>query len=412
MCGVYFTRLLSIFQFGKCGEVLNQTPSAFQQLILCDSQSTQSKDLQLRFIIFGGEALNPRMLTSWFGRHGDEKPRVVNMYGITETTVHVTWYRVTAADVERGSIIGKPLDDWRVYILDRKQRLVPQGIAGEIHVGGAGVARGYLNREQLTRERFIANPFDSDPQARLYKSGDVGRLLSDGNIEYLGRLDNQVKVRGFRVELGEIEMVLSQHPSIREAAVILKEGADHSKTIVAYLRCDPSLPPVADLRTFLRQKLPEYMIPAEFLVLDQFPLTSNGKLDRHALTTLATSRLPEVDYVSPRNAVEEVLAGIWSGVLDRNRIGINDNFFDIGGHSLLATQIMAHIRSTLRIDLPLRRLFEAPTIERLAQVILADETTPGQIDKIARVVMKLAHMSAEEAGRMLEQKKKQEREQS
>jgi acyl carrier protein len=154
------------------------------------------------------------------------------------------------------------------------------------------------------------------------------------------------------------------------------------------------------------------MIPAEFLVLDQFPLTSNGKLDRHALTTLATSRLPEVDYVPPRNAVEEVLAGIWSGVLDRNRIGINDNFFDIGGHSLLATQIMAHIRSTLRIDLPLRRLFEAPTIERLAQVILADETTPGQIDKIARVVMKLAHMSAEEAGRMLEQKKKQEREQS
>jgi amino acid adenylation domain-containing protein len=358
--------------------VLNQTPSAFRQLIQLECASEPLENLSLRMVILGGEALQPRTLEPWFERHGDQHPRLVNMYGITETTVHVTYRPLTSADVDRGCFIGKPITDLKVYILDRNLQRVPVGVAGEICVAGAGVARGYMNRDELTAARFVSDPFDSNSEARLYKSGDLARRLPDGELEYLGRLDHQVKIRGFRVELGEIEAALTRHPDIREAAVLYCEIEGGEKRLVAYLTIrQQSTPPLTgEIRRFLQRTLPDYMLPTTFVALAEFPLTSNGKIDRKSLPAPGSGSLDStVCFVSPRNTIEKVLVQIWADVLKLEQISIVDNFFELGGHSLSAIQVASRIRATLRVDLPLRTLFEAFTIETLAEAILAVDPT-------------------------------------
>src|SRR6185503_3450014 len=296
----------------------------------------------------GGEPLELLSLKPWFERHGDEHPRLVNMYGITETTVHVTYRPLTAKDVRTtsSSLIGGPISDLQVYLVDPHMQPVPIGVPGEICVGGAGVARGYLNRPDITAERFAPNPFDTRPGERLYKSGDLARYRSNGDIEYLGRIDHQVKVRGFRIELGEIEAVLSQHPTVRESLVMAREDSPDEKQLVAYIvpRGEQTAT-IGELRSFLQAKLPDYMIPSVFVSLEAIPLTSNAKVDRKTLPAPDSIR-PELEkvYVPPGTHVEEMLAGIWAEVLKLERVGIHDNIFDLGGDSIRTIQIHAKAR--------------------------------------------------------------------
>src|SRR5205085_357817 len=262
--------------------VLNQTPSAFRQLMQAEETAGGSpQDLALRLIIFGGEALELQSLRSWFERHGDERPLLVNMYGITETTVHVTYRPLSLADVQAaaGSVIGVPIPDLQSYVLDGHMQPVPIGVAGELYVGGDGIARGYLAHPALTAARFVPHPFSQRPGARLYRTGDLARHTQQGDLEYLGRLDHQVKIRGFRIELGEIEAVLAAHAGVREAVVLAREDTPGDKRLVAYLVLEQAAPPtVSALRSFLKERLPDYMIPAVFVMLDQLPLTNHGKV--------------------------------------------------------------------------------------------------------------------------------------
>ncbi|MBR8840976.1 MAG: amino acid adenylation domain-containing protein, partial [Stigonema ocellatum SAG 48.90 = DSM 106950] len=350
--------------------VLNQTPSAFGQLIQADKSLHQVKDLSLRLVIFGGEALSLESLKPWFEQHGDQSPQLVNMYGITETTVHVTYHPLTIADLSiLGSMIGSPMSDLQVYILDQNLQPTPIGVGGEMHIGGAGLARGYLNRPELTSEKFIPNPFSDSKSERLYKTGDLARYLTNGNIEYLGRVDNQVKIRGFRIELGEIESVLNTHPQIQQAVVIATEEVSGNKRACAYVVPSDKSLSTNQMREFLFQKLPEYMVPAAFVTLDTLPLTPNGKIDFKALSVLSTETISNSQYIPPRNRTEEIIADIFASVLSIQKVGIHDNFFTLGGHSLLATQVISRVRQAFSVDVPLINLFEEPTIANLSKII-------------------------------------------
>ncbi len=358
--------------------VLNQTPSAFRQLSRIDAAQDNSETLSLRVVIFGGEALEPASLAGWMERHGDVQPRLINMYGITETTVHVTYRPLTLADASTamGSVIGEPIPDLQLYVLDKQLEPVPLGVCGEMYVGGDGLARGYLNRAELTAERFIPSPFGRDAGARLYRTGDLARRLGNGDVEYLGRADDQVKVRGFRIEPGEIESALSEHEDVKTAVVVAFEETGGEKRLAAYIVADQEgSPNVSELRNHLKQRLPDYMIPSVFVYLNELPLTSHGKIDRRALSAPDAERpaLAEV-FVAPRNAVEEMLAAIWSDLLGGVRVGVNDNFFELGGHSLLATQVMSRVRDAFGVEVPLRSLFEQPTVGALADTIEAGLT--------------------------------------
>ncbi|HVR96499.1 MAG TPA: amino acid adenylation domain-containing protein, partial [Thermoanaerobaculia bacterium] len=348
--------------------VLNQTPSAFTQLARVDEERG-GVATDLRFVIFGGEALDVAGLAPWFDRHGDDKPLLVNMYGITETTVHVTYRPLRVADTrgERRSVIGVPIPDLSHYVLDRAQQPAPIGVPGELVVGGAGLARGYLDRPELTAARFVPDPVSGRAGARLYRSGDLGRFLPTGEVEYLGRIDHQVKIRGFRIELGEIEAVLASHPGVRECAVLVREDVPGSRLLVAYLAGE-GLPAAGELRAFAGQRLPDYMVPSFFVALPAFPLTPSGKLDRRALPEPERSRAPESEE-APLDLVEELLAGIWAEVLGLDRVGIDEDFFALGGHSLLATQVVSRVRTALGAELPLRQLFESPTVAGLALAV-------------------------------------------
>ena len=350
--------------------VLNQTPSAFNQLMQVEHVAEQRQQLALRLVIFGGEALELQSLRPWFAIHGDQQPQLVNMYGITETTVHVTYRPIREIDLHNnlGSVIGQPISDLHVVIMDRYGQPAPIGVAGEMYVGGSGVTRGYLNRPELTAQHFVPHPLSDEPGARLYRSGDLARRLPNGDIEYLGRIDHQVKIRGFRIELGEIEAALAQHPAVRDT-VVLARLRGNDKQLVAYVVPKDGTVTVAELRTFLHDRLPEYMMPAHILFLDTLPLTVNGKIDRRALPEPEEQSGSLTQMRAAKNLIEEVLVDIWQSVLDRQRVGVYDNFFEIGGHSLLATQLVARIRTFLKIDVPLRMLFEAPTIALLAQQI-------------------------------------------
>jgi amino acid adenylation domain-containing protein len=367
--------------------VLNQTPSAFQQLMQVEKEKSV-EDIQklehLRLVIFGGEALDLRNLQPWFAQHGDCQPALVNMYGITETTVHVTYRPLTTADANQpASTVGRPIPDSQIYVLDQQQQPVPIGVAGELYIGGAGVARGYLNRPELTSEKFIPNPFND---GRLYKTGDLGRWRADGNIEYLGRMDHQVKLRGFRIELGEVESALCEHPAVAQAIVLIRGESADDKQLVAYVvPIEGETISLEVLREYLKSKLPEYMVPALFVVLETLPLTVNGKIDRKALSALEGLELSTTArYVAPQTPTQELLAQLWSEVLDREQIGIHDNFFDLGGHSLLATQLISRVRNVFEVELPLRALFEQPTIAGLAQALQQGEQAAPSIVSVSR----------------------------
>ncbi len=357
--------------------VLNQTPSSFRQLIPVEEAAELYGDLALRLVIFGGEALEFQSLRPWFDRHGDQEPQLVNMYGITETTVHVTYFSLSIADLYKnsGSIIGSPIPDLRLYVLDNYMRPVPLGVTGELYVGGAGLARGYLNQPALTAERFIADPFGKNAGDRMYRTGDLARNQRGGTLEYLGRADQQVKIRGFRIELGEIETALCRDTLIKEAVVVVIDDESGDKRLVAYVAGE-HLPGLGQLRQHLAEQLPDYMIPSQFVTLDKLPLTPNGKIDRRALPAPERGTESVETYVAARTPVEEMMAGIWGEVLGIERVGVTDNFFELGGHSLLATQIISRAREAFGVELQLRTLFESPTVTALAdsvEVILKSE---------------------------------------
>jgi amino acid adenylation domain-containing protein len=443
--------------------VLNQTPSAFRQLVEAE-EAVARRDgscpgLALRWVIFGGEALDPGSLRPWFARHGDARPRLVNGYGITETTVFVTFRAVTLADAEavgQGSRIGRPILDQAVRLLDPNGNLVPVGVPGEIHVGGAGLADGYLNRPELTAERFVPDPFaegageaGAAPGARLYRSGDLARVRPGGDLEYLGRLDHQVKVRGFRIELGEIEAALARHPAVRQAVVLALSGGEavatgalaatggpaafgagapgalgpmggaaragtpgvlgasggpagggDSQRLVAYVAASEPAPTALELRQLLKASLPEYMIPAAFVVLAALPLTAHGKVDRRALPAPeAAGSGAETAFAAPRTPVEETLAAIWREVLGVERVGVRDDFFLLGGHSLSAVKIQMRVRDALGAHPSLAVIFENPTVEGLAAALAAGAGTPAAA---ADPPMAAASLAAD-AGALLEQ---------
>jgi amino acid adenylation domain-containing protein len=342
--------------------VLNQTPSAFRQLIHEDAASARD-GLALRFVIFGGEALDLRSLAPWFERHDDQHPRLVNMYGITETTVHVTYRALSADDLDAGSVIGAPLPDLQLYLLDEDLRPVPIGVPGELFVGGDGLARGYLNRPELTEARFIPNPFS--PGTRLYRTGDRARWLPDFDLEYLGRLDQQVKIRGFRIEPGEIEALLRRHPAVRDV-VVLARDADGERRLVAYVVPVDATAPGVDFRAYLQPHLPEYMVPSAFVRLERLPLTEQGKLDHRALPAPEPSR-PELTtpYVAPRTPAEKILATAWQAVLRVKQVGVDDNFFELGGNSLRLVQLLGRL-SAAYAAVTLSLLFRFPTVRQLA----------------------------------------------
>jgi amino acid adenylation domain-containing protein len=357
--------------------VLNQTPSAFRQLIGADDDAAAAgdvADLALRCVIFGGEALDPASLRAWVDRRGVDRPRLVNMYGITETTVHVTWRVISEDDVRAGSAspIGIPIPDLSVHLLDRRGRVVPIGLVGEMYVGGGGVARGYLHRPELTAQRFVANPFADKVADRLYRSGDLARRRADGSLEFLGRADDQVKVRGFRIELGEIESVLLEHPAVREA-VVLTRGAGDALRLVAWTVASVEVT-AAELRAHLLGRLPEYMVPSAFVPMDRLPLTRNGKTDRRALPEPDAADVAGAEYVAPRTQTEQVIAALWAELLDVERVGATDRFFDLGGQSLLATRAVSRVREALRVEVPVRAVFEHPALEDFA----------GEVDRLLR----------------------------
>ncbi|MEW6445860.1 MAG: amino acid adenylation domain-containing protein [Pseudomonadota bacterium] len=348
--------------------VLNQTPSAFAQLMRVDEQAEPRVE-SLRLVIFGGEALNFPMLAPWFERHEAHAPRLVNMYGITETTVHVT-YQPVLPDMLHGrevSVIGRPIPDLSVYILDPWGHPSPIGIPGELYVGGAGVARGYLNRPELNARHFLTNPFREGE--RLYRTGDLARFLPDGRIDYLGRIDHQVKIRGFRIELGEIESVLTQHSGIEEALVVAREEED-GKHLVAYLVTPDGKPlSIEALRAYLNEHLPAFMAPSAFVFIRAFPLTNNGKIDRKALPAPEYGRSAlDTPYVAPRNATETRLTEIWQGILKVAPIGIEDNFFALGGDSIKAVRVAIRARQD-GIQLPQHLVFEHPSIAAMAEAM-------------------------------------------
>jgi amino acid adenylation domain-containing protein len=364
-------------------DVLKIVPSHLNALLA----SAAPDILPRKYLILGGEALSWELVDRIF----ETKPacKVINHYGPTETTVGSLTFDVRPHEQSLTTPIGQPIANTQAYILDPQLNLAPTGVAGELYIGGAGLSCGYLNQPAETAARFVPNPFSIEPGARLYRTGDMARYLSDQNVEFLGRIDHQVKVRGFRVELREIEVVLLKHNNVREAVVIAE-----MQRLVGYVVASGSKPPgVEELRKFLSQHLPDYMIPATFVFLKTLPLTANGKIDRARLPAPEEAR-PDLErvFVAPRTVVEKQLAGIWSEFLKFDEMGVHDNFFELGGHSLLATQVVSRIRKTFNCEILLRSLFESPTIAQLAAQI---EASPADTERLLAEIEQLSDEEVE-----------------
>jgi len=349
------------------------TPSLAGTLVLAPESVQAMRSLSK--LLLGGEALPSSLLQKL-------RPvilgEIFNMYGPTETTVWSSAYRVD--QVGEPVPIGKPIANTQIYILDQQLQPLPMGVPGEVFIGGEGVARGYLKRPELTAEKFIRNPFSADPDARLYRTGDLARYRPDGNLEFLGRVDQQIKLRGHRIELGEIEAVLRQHPAISECAVRLWEHGPEDQRLAAYVTCNGARPPSGEeFRRFLQEKLPASMVPSIFMPLEKLPLTPNGKIDRTALPKPAADRASVATaYIAPRTALERTIAGIWRELLHIEQAGLQDNFFDLGGHSLLVVKAQSKLRDALGIDLPVVKLFQYPTVSALAGFLSQREQTPDK----------------------------------
>jgi len=369
--------------------VLNQTPAAFEQLARYDA-ALGGGELDLRWTIFGGEALDCRKLAQWMGQRGLERPRMVNMYGITETTVHATFRPLVREDAKRGgeSRIGLPLADLAMYVVDDALQPAAAGVAGEMLVGGDGLARGYLGRAELTAARFLPDPFGGEPGARLYRSGDAGRAV-DGELAYAGRLDRQVKIRGYRIELGEIEHALADHPAVAAATALDFESSPGRRALAAILIASKEKPPAAALRGWLRERLPDYMMPARLLWVDRFPLTANGKLDRMALARLCRERsgspqepgttvAPSPKRRSSKGDALRSLTELWRDTLGVASVKPDDRFFDLGGDSLAAVELVYRVREAFGVSLPFSLPFEAPTASEMAARIETAEPLEQQ----------------------------------
>ncbi|MCP4419682.1 MAG: amino acid adenylation domain-containing protein, partial [Chloroflexi bacterium] len=358
---------------------------------------------QLRLLIVGGEAMSAEHLQHWH-EAGFSGVRLLNAYGPTETTITalICDLSLISATIQLDRVpIGRPLRGRRVYILDKQLQPVSVGVSGEIHIAGIGLARGYLNQPDLTAEKFISNPFANNGSERMYKTGDLGRYLPDGRIEYLGRVDNQVQIRGFRIELGEIEAVLRQQTAVQDAVVVARDNNETGLQLVAYVVGEDL--DVADMQTALSQVLPAYMVPSAIVLLGTFPLTPNGKIDHKALPSPMETAVS--NYVSPRNDVEIIIANLWAEALKLPRVGINDNFFELGGHSLLGTQLVIRMRQTLRIELPLRALFNSPTVANITDAVFQPPNNRKQVEKVAQLLIKLSQLSQEETEQLLVQKR-------
>jgi amino acid adenylation domain-containing protein len=350
----------------------------------------------LKRVFCGGENLPVQVQERFFSRLDAD---LYNQYGPTEACIDATFWKCKQGTFRPYVPIGRPIANAQIYLLDTHLHPVPVGVTGELYIGGVGLARGYLYQPGVTAEHFVPDPFSNEPGSRLYKTGDLARYLCDGDLEVLGRLDHQVKIRGIRIELEEIENVLREHASVRDALVVARNQAPGAKQLAAYVvpNSDSELS-VGELHSFLKQRLPKYMLPSAFLFLDALPLMSNGKVDRKALPVPDGRRLEQDESVSaPRTPIEEMLADIWTEVLKLEKIGIHNNFFDLGGHSLLATQIVSRIRETLQIELPLRKLFEKPTIAELAELITEESCRNMDSADMSDILTELESMSDEKA---------------
>lgn len=392
--------------------ILNQTPSAFRQLIAA-KRDAEGAEHHLRHVIFGGEALDTVMLRPWYETHPPNQPRLVNMYGITETTVHVTYRPLNIVDLDRsegnGSPIGRPIPDLHTYVLDPQGEVVPSGVVGELYVAGAGLARGYHNCPGLTATRFLPDPF-GPPGSRMYRTGDVGRWLPDGALAYLGRNDSQVKVRGYRIELGEIEARLSVHPTLMTVVVLAREDVPGDRRLVAYyvVRAGAAAPPPETLRAYAATALPAYMVPAAYVQLNALPLTPNGKLDRDTLPAPDTAAYGMPEYEAPVGDVEQSLAEIWAALLRMKRVGRRDNFFELGGHSLLAVTLMERMRQR-GFTADVRTLFTNPTVAAIAAAVgdwpvvldVPPNLIPSSCDSITPSLLSLAKLRQEEIDQII-----------
>jgi|KBSSwiStaDraftv2_1062776.scaffolds.fasta_scaffold01541_17 amino acid adenylation domain-containing protein len=359
--------------------VLDLPTAYWNDLVAGLSQEPLDFPEGVRLVVIGGERALPERLEAWRKRFG-ARVRLVNTYGPTEATVAATSWECPASGEEEDGLrlrevpIGRPIRNVQAYVLDRAGQPVPLGGWGELHIGGVGLARGYLGNEELTAAKFIANPFSDRPDSRLYRSGDRARHRADGELELRGRLDQQLKIRGYRVEPGEVEAALAEHGSVRDVAVVGQEEMAGDRSLVGYVSLRPEQAVSAgDLKRFLRARLPSYMVPSHIVLLDALPRTAGGKPDRRALACLPRSPQKESEseseFVAPRTVIEQSLAGIWAEVLRIDRLGIHDNFFDLGGHSLLATRVLARLQATFSVRLPLRTLFDQPTIAQLSAAI-------------------------------------------
>jgi acyl-coenzyme A synthetase/AMP-(fatty) acid ligase/acyl carrier protein len=359
--------------------VAHFSPAALEMFL--DTKGSDSCHL-LRSVFCGGDVLSNSLQERFFSRLG---ARLQNQYGPTETTVDVTVWDCEPGSSRNQVPIGYPIANTQAYILDSSLRPVPVGVPGELHIGGTSLARGYLGRPDLTAEKFIPHPFSIFPGARLYKTGDLARFMPGREIEFLGRIDNQVKLRGFRIELGEIESVLGAHPFVKQA-VVLVTGRESNLSLVAYVVPeDGQVLSVSQLRRYVLERLPEYMVPQVFVMLPRLPLLPNGKIDRRALPAPEQER-PQLDhaYTAARNSTEKTIAAIWTELLPVQTVGVHDNFFELGGHSLLAMRLISRLRETMKVDVPLELLFKAPTVAGLAEIIEASES-PGEVLVGARV---------------------------
>ena len=367
-------------------------PTSYWQLVTKELSAENITFLSsVRLMIIGGEPILRKYLDLWLNQVGD-RICLLNTYGLTEGTAISTiceLSKLAIDDSESGDIpIGCAIDNVQTYVLDRYLNPVPIGIPGELYIGGAGLARGYFNNPELTAERFIANPFRSDLNDRLYKTGDRVRVRTDRKLEFLGRNDYQVKIRGYRIELGEIESVLIQYPGVADVVAVAREDSPGDKRLVAYVVPRFELTPtLGELRRWVKGRLPEYMVPDTFVLLDTLPLTPNGKIDRRSLPPPGIGRSElERDFVAPRTPVEEILAKIWSEVLRLERVGIHTDFFELGGHSLLAIQVISRVREVFHVEMSLRAIFENPTIAGLA-----DSIEKLRIDKLTEDSTILPH---------------------
>jgi amino acid adenylation domain-containing protein len=352
---------------------------AHLELLGAQLTSGQAAGLTRTFVI-GGENLLAENLELW--REFAPQTRLINEYGPTETVVGCCVYELRPDDPRTGSVpIGSPIANTQLYVLDENLRPVPPGVMGELYIGGAGVARGYLNRPELTAERFLDDPFSKVPGARLYKSGDLARYRLDGTLEYLGRADDQVKIHGYRIELGEIEAVLAAQPKVKSCVVLAREDEPGAKMLVGYLVSkEGDAPTVDELRAFLDERLPEYMVPAQFVVMDAFPLTPNGKVDRKALPAPSMKIAGGGRGGAPQTQTQKIIAEIWRDLLKVDGIGVDDDFFDLGGHSMAATALVQRLRKAFGVDVRLASLFDRPTIAGLSEVVNVLELTSREVD--------------------------------